>query len=304
MQPTTTSDRALQAAASSTLDANFGMVASAANLANAPNLLLEAGGVRFGYRRLGPEAGVPLVLLQHFTGTIDSWDPAVVDTLAADRPVIVFNNRGVGTSSGEVPDSVHAMAIDAEAFIRALGLGQVDLLGFSLGGFVAQILAAERPDLVRRLVLTGTAPPGGEEHLVAVVDDAARRRGADDIRLPLFFTPSASSQTSGRAFLARQAIRADRDPDRGEAVSEGQAKALIDWCAAPGDGDALIGAIGQPVLVVSGSDDTMLPAANALRLFHGLTNAQLILYPDAGHGALFQHPARFAGHVQLFLGGD
>ncbi|WP_442680801.1 alpha/beta fold hydrolase [Sphingomonas sp. ASY06-1R] len=272
-------------------------------LQDAPNRYVEAAGVRFGYRKIGTEDGIPLVLLQHFTGTIDSWDPQLVNALARDRPVILFNNRGVGTSSGTTPDSVAAMADDADLFLSALGIDQADLLGFSLGGFVAQVLAARSPSRVRKLILVGTAPQGGEEHLLEVVADAAQRRGSEDIRLPLFFTPSAASQAAGRAFLARQAVRAERDPDRGEAVSNPQAKALIDWCAMADDDDALLKSIAQPTLVMSGAADTMLPAANAYRMFRAMPDAQLILYPDAGHGALFQYAALFSAHCALFLNG-
>lgn len=272
-------------------------------LQDAPNRYVEAAGVRFGYRKIGAENGIPLVLLQHFTGTIDSWDPQLVNTLARDRPVILFNNRGVGTSSGTTPDSVAAMADDADLLLSALAIDQADLLGFSLGGFIAQILAARSPSRVRKLILVGTAPQGGEEHLLEVVADAARRRGSDDIRLPLFFTPSAASQAAGRAFLARQAVRAERDPDLGEAVSNPQAKALIDWCAMADDDDALLRCIAQPTLVMSGAADTMLPAANAYRMFRAMPDAQLILYPDAGHGALFQNATLFSAHCALFLAG-
>jgi pimeloyl-ACP methyl ester carboxylesterase len=194
----------------------------------------EADGIRFSYRRLGTVAGVPLLCLQHFTGTMDAWDPAVVDGLAKTRPVIVFNNAGVGFSTGLVPDNVERMAKDTRAFTAALGLDQVDLLGFSLGGFIAQLLAAKTPDLVRKVILAGTAPKGGEEHLLAVVADAQARMGAADIRLPLFFTRSAASQAAGQDFLARAGERkVERDPNSTEAVSNPQARALIDWCAAP-----------------------------------------------------------------------
>jgi len=272
-------------------------------LETAPTLYIEGGGIRFAYRRLGPSTGTPLVLLQHFSGNIDAWDPAVVNALAADRPVIAFDNAGVGRSTGQTPDNVAAMARDAVDFINLLGLSEVDLLGYSLGGFVAQQIAAEHEPLVRKLILVGTAPKGGEEHLLAVLQDAFSQTDAPDPRLPLFFTKSAASRSAGLAFLKRAKVRKDdRDTDSGTAVTDPQARALIGWCATPDSEHATLRAIHQPVLVVSGSRDTMLPAEdNADTLFKQLSNAQLILYPDSGHGALFQHHESFVSHVRTFL---
>ncbi|MBE9605927.1 alpha/beta hydrolase [Acetobacteraceae bacterium H6797] len=262
---------------------------------------LDAGGIRYAYRRLGPATGTPLVLMQHFTGTMDAWDPAVVNALAETRPLIVFNNRGIGTSTGATPDTVEQMAADAATFIRALGLAQVDLLGFSLGGMLAQVLAVEHPALIRRIIIAGAAPRGGEEHLLAVVGEAFAA-GAPDVRLPLFFTPSENSQRAGRAFVARATARTqDRDPDTGDDVSEPQAKAIIGWCAAKDEGETTLRAIAQPTLIVHGSDDTMFPSINAYTMFKAMRDAQLILYPDSGHGALFQYPATFVAHCRTFL---
>lgn len=278
----------------------------AATLEAAPTRYIEGGGIRFAYRRLGPPSrastGTPLVLLQHFSGNIDAWDPAVVNALAADRPVIAFDNAGVGRSTGRTPDTVAAMARDAVAFIDALGLAEVDLLGFSLGGCIAQQIAAERGRLVRKLVLVDTAPPGGEQHLLVVLQEAFSQTDAPDPRLPLFFTRSAASRSAGLAFLQRTKVRQeDRDTENGAAVTDPQARALIGWCTTPDPGNALLHAIRQPALVISGSHDTMLPTSNANALFKELGNAQLILYPDSGHGALFQHHETFVSHVRTFL---
>ena len=273
-----------------------------ATLETAPTHYVEGHGIRFAYRRLGPSTGTPLILLQHFSGNIDSWDPAVVNALATDRPVIAFDNAGVGRSTGQTPDNIATMARDAVDFIDLLGLTEVDLLGFSLGGCVAQQIAAEHGRLVRKLILVGTAPKGGEEHLLAVLQQASSQTDALDLRLPLFFTNSSASRSSGLAFLKRTKVRMDdRDTDNGSAVTDPQAKALITWCATPDPDRAILRAIRQPTLVVSGSHDTMLPANNAYAMFKELSNAQLVLYPDSGHGALFQHHATFVSHVQTFL---
>jgi pimeloyl-ACP methyl ester carboxylesterase len=275
---------------------------SVATLETAPTRYAEGGGIRFAYRQLGPSTGTPLVLLQHFSGNIDSWDPAVVNALATDRPVIAFDNTGVGRSTGQTPDSIAEMARDAVNFINLLGIPEADLLGFSLGGCVAQQIAAEHGRLVRKLILVGTAPKGGEEHLLAVLQDAFSQTAAPDPRLPLFFTKSPASQTAGLAFLERTKARTDdRDTDNGSAVTNPQANALITWCATPDPEHALLRAITQPALVVSGSHDTMLPADNAYAMFKALSNAQLVLYPDSSHGALFQYPELFVGHVRTFL---
>jgi pimeloyl-ACP methyl ester carboxylesterase len=232
---------------------------------------------------------------------MDSWDPAVVNALAGDRPVVVFNNAGVGTSGGKTPDTVDQMTTDAESFIAALGYDKVDLLGFSLGGFIAQLMAARPAVKVRKIVLAGTAPKGGEEHLMQVVEEAFARN-AEDVRLPLFFTPSVPSQAAGQAFVNRAAVRTyQRDPESPDSVSNPQAASIIGWCADKDPAHKSLKAITQPTLIVHGSDDTMFPSINAYEMFKNMPNATLVLYPDSGHGALFQYPDTFVAHVQHFL---
>jgi pimeloyl-ACP methyl ester carboxylesterase len=271
-------------------------------LETSPTKFVENGGVKFAFRELGSKAKTPIVCLQHFSGTMDSWDPAVINALAENHKVIVFNNKGIGRTGGKTPNSVAEMAADAIGFIKALGITKVNLLGFSLGGMAAQLIAAENPLFVDKLILAGTAPQGGEEHLLQVLQKARVVKDSPDPRLPLFFTESKASQQAGLAFLHRASARTvDRDPDSGDEVTGAQAKALIGWCATQDPSARILAAISQPTLIVSGSDDTMLPISNAYFMFKHISNAQLLLYPDAGHGAIFQYPQRFVSHVDLFL---
>ena len=269
---------------------------------SAPNRYVVASdGGKYAYRRLGVPGTRPLIFMQHFTGTMDSWDPAVVNALARHRTVVIFDNVGVGLSGGKTPDNVAQMTIDAEAFIEALDLGEVDLLGFSLGGFLAQLMAARGKLPVRRIVSAGSAPQGGEEHLLAVVTEAFAKQ-APDVRLPLFFTPSEASQAAGRAFIARATARTtERVPESGENVRTAQAKAIISWCADKSATHSLLKRIGQPSLIVHGRDDTMFPVTNAFTMVEQMSEATLIVYPDSAHGAIFQYPQIFASHVETFL---
>lgn len=271
-------------------------------LETAPTQYVDAGQHRFAYRSFGRSSGTPLVFLQHFTGNMDSWDPAVVNRLSDQRPVVVFDNVGVGQSSGLAPDNIEQMATDAALFMSAIGLSEVDLLGYSLGGMIAQKLAAKSPSLVRRAVLAATAPQGGEEHLMAVLADATARKGAEDIRLPLFFTSSEASQTAGRAFLKRATARVvDRDTESAQQVFEAQAKALISWCATKDAENRILRGMKQPILIVGASNDTMLPSDNAHASVKQLANADLLLFHDSGHGVLFQYPEEFVAHTEVFL---
>jgi pimeloyl-ACP methyl ester carboxylesterase len=204
------------------------------NHQTAPTQFVEANGIRFAYRRFGNTAGVPLVFNQHFTGTMDHWDPLVTDGFAKDREVILFNNAGVSSASGEVPTRIEKMGANAVAFIQALGLTKIDVLGFSIGGFVAQEIALQATNLVRRLVLVGTGPRGGEG-MATLTPEAQEIFGAayddpDHLWLRVHFTKSENSQAAGREFLKRFRLRAEnRDPEVNEKVAPAQLEAISDW---------------------------------------------------------------------------
>lgn len=273
---------------------------STIGLATAPNQTIEADGTKFSYRSFGNKSGTPIVFLQHFTGTMDYWDPAVVDGLAKTHQVIVFNNTGMGHSSGKVADNIEQMSKDAYSFITALGYRQVDLLGFSMGGFIAQELAAAHPDKIRKVVLVGTSNKGGGEHLMKVLGEAFSQN-LPDPRLHLFFTQSAQSQQAGKEFIARSTVRKDRDPEISKEDMNSHAKALITWANTPDPEFTLLKAIKQPTLIVQGSNDEMLITDNSITLYKHLPNAQLVLYPDSAHGSLFQYHADFVSKVTNFL---
>src|SRR5712664_1401591 len=274
----------------------------------APTQFVDAAGIRFAYRRFGKLGGVPLVFNMHFTGTMDHWDPAVTDGLAATQEVILFNNAGISSTSGKVPASVEEMAANAAAFIKALGPAKVDVLGFSLGGLVAQELALAEPELVRRLILLGTGPRSGEG-MASLTPEAqkifgARYDPADELWLRVFFTPSERSQAAGRKYLERQRARKEnRDPLRNEKVAPAHVAALQKWGAPAKDPYAYLKKITQPTLVVNGSNEVIVYTVNSFILQQNLPNAQLILYPDSNHGAQYQYPELFVEHVTQFLKG-
>lgn len=272
----------------------------------APTRFIEAGGIRYAYRRFGAAAGVPLVFLQHFRGTMDNWDPAITNGLARARPIVLFDNAGIARSGGETPDSVAEMAGHAAAVVGALGLQQVDLLSFSLGGMVAQQLALDRPELVRRMLLVGTGPEGGEgmAEFSPEVKSIFARRNANpaEALLALFFAPTETSQAAGRTFLHRLGARKDdREPPSNEQVMRAQLAALSAWGTLKGERYARLRAIRQPVLVVNGHNDIMIPTVNSFILSQRLPKAQLIIYPDSGHGSHFQYPELFVEHATRFL---
>lgn len=279
-------------------------VASSAveTLETTPTKHIEANGVKFSYRALGPKIGTPLIFLQHFTGTMDSWDPSVVNSIAQSRPVIVFNNRGVGATDGVVADSIAQMTTDAHAFIQALGFKQVDLLGFSMGGFVAQELAAQHPNLVRKVILAGTTHQGGGNNLMKVLGEAFSRANAPDPRDYLFFSQSDAGKKAGQEFLSRVYARTlGRDPESGKNIADAHGKALIVWTSTPDPEHKTLKAITQPVLVVTGNNDTMLPTEGSITMFKELKNAQLVLYPDSNHGSIFQYHDSFINSANYFL---
>ena len=271
----------------------------------APTQFVTANGIQYAYRRFGTKTGTPLVFLQHFRGGMDHWDPAVTDGLAANRPVILFNNTGVASSSGATPNKVEAQADDASTFVRALGLKQVDVLGFSIGGYVAQALTLRHPALVRRLVLVGTKPRAG--------DDADRHPDVNTVGtrhdIPtledfqfLFFAPSPSSQAASESFWERRHQRSiDADSPTSEQTMQAQVAAIVDWQQPLGEPFADLATITQPTLVVNGNRDVMVPTVNSYLLAQHIPNAELIIYPDSGHGSLFQYPALFVAHVARFL---
>jgi pimeloyl-ACP methyl ester carboxylesterase len=271
----------------------------------APTRYVEANGIRFAYRRFGKTGGLPLVFNMHFNGSMDHWDPAVTDGFAKDREVILFNNAGVSSSSGEVPTTVQEMGANAIAFIKALGFTKVDVLGFSVGGFIAQEIALQAPDLVRRLILLSSGPRGGESMANTTPEMqeiySATYENPDHIWLRGFFTSSVASQTTGREFLRRIRLRSkDRDLDMSEKVIPTQLGAIGRW-GAPQKSFDYLKAIKQPTLVVSGGNDVIIYPVNSFILQQNLPSAQLILYPDAGHGSHYQYPELFVRHVSMFL---
>jgi pimeloyl-ACP methyl ester carboxylesterase len=273
----------------------------------APTQFIETKLETYAYRRFGGGTARPLVCLQHFTGTLDNWDPAVTDQLARGREVILFESAGVGHSTGEVPDTIRGMADHFVAFAAALGLTQVDLLGFSLGGMVAQQVALDHPSLVRRMLLVGTAPEGGEDimhlekpELSSILGD--RSLSGYQPLVKLFFSPSQSSQAAGQAFVTRLAARTeDREPPSGPKVAQAQVAAFRAWERVDGERFAKLRRITQPCLVVNGIFDKMIPVRNSYMLAEHLPNATLVTYPDAGHGSLFQFHESFVRQATLFL---
>jgi len=282
-------------------------VSTDSSAVTAPTQFIQTRLERYAYRRFGTGAAPPLLLLQHFTGTLDNWDPAVTDPLAGGREVILFESAGLGRSTGEVPTTIAGMTAHFLAFADALGLTQIDLLGFSLGGMVAQQAALDRSSLIRKMLLVGTAPEGGEDIMHLEKPELSRILGDPSLAgyqvlVKLFFTPSESSQAAGQAFAARLGARTeDREPLSGPKVAQAQIAAFRAWERVDGERFGKLHRITQPCLVVNGVRDTMIPVRNSYLLAEHLPNAMLLTYPDAGHGSLFQFHDSFVRHAQLFL---
>jgi pimeloyl-ACP methyl ester carboxylesterase len=271
----------------------------------APTQFTVANGIRFAYRRFGESNGLPLVFIPHILGNMDSWDPSVIDGFARNREVILFDNAGIAGSGGEVPTTFAEMAKDAGVFIDALGLHKVDLLGFSIGSMIAQNVALERPDLVRKLVIVGSGPRNGDGIPLTAESQVIftyKYGNLDDFWIDGFFTPSAESQAAGRAFLKRRDARVEnRDEPINDKVQPAQFAALQEWGAPVGERFAYLKNIRIPVLIVGGTSDIIFYTINSFYLQQNLPNAQLILYPDAAHGSLFQYPELFVEHTEIFL---
>ena len=274
----------------------------------APTELVEASnGVAYAYRRFGRESAgdPPVVFLQHFRGNLDNWDPLLVDTIAAQREVILFDNAGVGLSSGIVPLTVTEMARDAIAFLEALSVDRVDMLGYSLGGMVAQELTLLHPRVVRRIVLAGTGPRGGHQMHGWIFDferiALSENNGVEDL-LHLFFEATETSRGLGREYLRRAFSRTEgADKPNDLQVARAQYDAIVEWGIPDRSQLHRLAGITQPTLVANGDNDKMIPTINSQLLADHLPNARLRVYPDAAHGFLFQYPVRFGGLVNEFL---
>jgi pimeloyl-ACP methyl ester carboxylesterase len=265
---------------------------------------IDVNGTSFVYRETGEKNGIPIVLLHHLTAVLDDWDPRTIDGLAQKHRVIVFNNRGVGGSKGTTPDTIEDMATDAVAFIRALGLTKTDLLGFSLGGFIAQVIAQKHPNLVRRIILAGTSAAGGEgvSNVNAVLQNAVAKATAEKKhpKQSLFFTPSRDGQKAAAEFLQRLGTRQqDRDVPATQQTIVAQVTAITKWGMAPKP--ISLDSIQHPVLVANGDTDVMVPSINSVELARKLPHSELSIFPDAGHGAIFQYHSTFLDQTLRFL---
>ena len=271
--------------------------------AQAPTRTVTAGGTTFAYRELGPKGGIPVVFFVHLAATLDNWDPRIVDAIALDHHVITFDQRGVGASSGQVPDTIEAMADDAYTFITALGFEQIDIFSFSMGGMIAQDLVVKHPELVRKLVLTGTGPRGGKDmdKVIGTTywDILRATLTRSDPKEFLFFNRDITGKRAGKAFIARLQERSvDRDKAITTKAFQTQLKAIARFGrSAPSD----LSALTQPTLIANGDNDRMVPSVLSEDLHRRIHGSELIIYRDSGHGGIFQFHAEFAPIAVEFL---
>lgn len=265
---------------------------------------IEANGTRFAYRKFGAETGTPVVFLVHFRGTMENWDPNMVAPIAKERPVILFDNKGVGETNGQTPETISEMAQDAAMFIKALDLNKVDLLGFSIGGMVAQELALQEGDLIRRIIIAGSSPEAGVNPEPVIFERMKRHGGnvdnAIDNFMFFFYKSTETSKSAGMDSLQR--IMSQKQFESSDQVQAAQLNAVAKWAQPKPDQDYdWLKNIPHPALVTNGIEDVMVPTKNSFILSEKLPNAQLIIYPDSGHGHLFQFPELFAENVNSFL---
>ncbi len=271
--------------------------------AKAPARTVTTDGTTYAYRELGPKGGVPVVFFVHLAATLDNWDPRIVDPIAKNRHVITFDQRGVGASTGKVPDTIEEAADHAYEFITALGFDQIDVFSFSMGGMIAQDLIVKHPDLVRRLVLTGTGPRGGKDidKVIGVTywDILRATLTRSDPKEFLFFNRNAAGKLAGKAFVKRlQERTADRDQEIGLGAFRTQLKAIASYGrSAPSD----LSTFTQPTLIANGDHDRMVPSVLSEDLYHRIKGSELIIYPDSGHGGVFQYHEKFAPVAAAFL---
>jgi pimeloyl-ACP methyl ester carboxylesterase len=271
--------------------------------AHAPARTVTTGATTYAYRELGPKGGIPVVFFVHLAATLDNWDPRIVDAIAKNRHVITFDQRGVGASTGTVPATIEEAADHAYEFITALGFDQIDVFSFSMGGMIAQDLIVKHPDLVRRLVLTGTGPRGGKDidKVVAVTywDVIRATLTRSDPKEFLFFNRNAAGKLAAKAFVKRlQERTTDRDQEIGIKAFRTQLKAIQKYGrSAPSD----LSSFTQPTLIANGDHDRMVPSVLSEDLHRRIRGSELVIYPDSGHGGIFQYHEKFAPLAAEFL---
>lgn len=274
------------------------------NSVNTPTRTVEVDGVPFAYRELGPQGGIPIIFLHHFTAVIDDWDPRILDGFATKYRVVVFDNKGIGGTGGNTPHTIEEMAKDAVAFIRALGLHKVHLLGFSMGGFVAQVIAMTEPELVDRLILTGTGPSGigGEAGKLPQLVQKVSAKAAElkkHVKHFLFFSQTPASQAAADAFLARlQERREDRVPPLSQEAMLAHIAAIQSWGQVDPSG---LSKVKNQTFIANGDNDIMVATERSFQLHKLIQNSRLSIYPNSGHGGIFQYHDLFVQQALEFL---